>query len=331
MAKSYSTFMLIGAALCLCTLVDLVFSWEPASAMARRELFASITSTVHSYRVILEGNPIDMRNSDVEKFLAKAELLSSEAASEFRWHLAPFKKELFSRICTNMRKLHLDLVTLRTALLGSDDVPDDLFHRISDIPAFHVMKEDVLETLEDMQMVVMAVVEHETDGPISADIIQVLQNRTGITKLDGLDDILNHAKCLHSSRRSSWRCLIPTVAGKADGFEVHLENEFLSASFAEEMPATDILACKFTCRKNGFGGFVVRDGTAYFHNDTAEVLLANMHEASGATLFVDVAAKVIIEDTMEDDEVTRLCVAFEMLDSVIEHVTHILMDTLENM
>jgi len=331
MAKSYSSFMLIGVALCLCTAVDLAFSREPASAMARRELFHSIASTVHSYRVILEGHPVDMRNSDVEKHLAKAEFLSAEAASEFRWHKAPFKAELFGRICTNMRKLHLDLVTLRTALLGADEVPDDLFVRLSDAEAFSVMKEDVVETLEDMKNVVEAVTSHETHGPISAEIIHVLQNRTGITKLDGLDELLDYAKRLHRQRRSTWKLQVALEAGKADGFEAFEGRDTVAKRLEYQMSASDIALCKTFCRGNGYGAFAVREGMASFFGGSAEECVEGMREDPLATLYVDSAAKGALVDTMEDDEVCRLCVAFEMLDSVIEHVTHILMDTLENM
>jgi len=81
-----------------------------------------------------------------------------------------------------------------------------------------------------------------------------------------------------------------------DGFIVHAGKDAFSYQDAGSMPASDLEAVKRCCRENGYGGFVVHQGTrtAYFRKHAPEDLLRNATDAPNIlTLYVDAGIPVL--------------------------------------
>jgi hypothetical protein len=121
--------------------------------------------------------------------LSLAEFLGNECPKEPRYHRGPWPSAYFSSMIRLAYILRAYLNEMEHALTTSDGVYDDLIANIRSCPSFEKVKNDLMQTLEDVLNLAQVVLRNETQEDMSG-MVDKLTALEGCDKLDDMPKLI---------------------------------------------------------------------------------------------------------------------------------------------
>jgi hypothetical protein len=131
------------------------------------------------------------RDRDPSPYLAPVPGLLKEtmtfgtaAVQEPRAWRCRWKFELVQEVCKQAEQLRLDILTMRTAMVGADGKTGHVFHILTKVAAFKDCRADLMDTMEDARDLTYDMLAHEV-GEFTG--LHSMATLKGIETLDGYD------------------------------------------------------------------------------------------------------------------------------------------------
>jgi hypothetical protein len=100
----------------------------------------------------------------------------------------PWKGEYYDEIVAQLRLIRLDILMLAMSMSGSDGKPDAIFNKISNVPEFQQVRDDLNQTISDAHTLAVGLLSCEGG---SYDGLQFVKDLDTIDKLDALPMLIN--------------------------------------------------------------------------------------------------------------------------------------------
>jgi len=114
---------------------------------------------------------------------------NASAKIEPRLFRYAWKGDFYDAVLGQLRQIRLDILMMAAALGGSDGVPDAIFQRISAVPEFKAVRDDMSQTLQDAHTLVVGLLACEGG---SYDGLKFVKDLETIDKLDAMSGLINN-------------------------------------------------------------------------------------------------------------------------------------------
>merc|ERR1719181_1887781 len=121
--------------------------------------------------------------------LSLAEFLGNECPKEPRYHRGPWPSAYFSSMVRLAYILRAYLNEMEHALMLTNGTYDDLIANIRPCPSFDKVKNDLMQTLEDVLNLAQVVLRNETGEDMSS-MVDKLTSLEGCDKLDDMPKLI---------------------------------------------------------------------------------------------------------------------------------------------
>lgn len=114
---------------------------------------------------------------------------NASARIEPRLFRYPWKGDFYDEVIAKLRQVRLDILMMVMAMGGSDGKPDNVFKKISKIPEFISVRNDMTQTLEDAHTLVIGLLSSEG---ASYDGLKFVKDLETIDRLDDLPKLIEN-------------------------------------------------------------------------------------------------------------------------------------------
>jgi hypothetical protein len=114
---------------------------------------------------------------------------NASAKIEPRLFRYAWKGEFYEEVLTQLRQVRLDILMAAAALGGSDGTPDAIFQKISTVPEFKAVRDDLNQTLEDAHTLVVGLLSCEGS---TYDGLKFVKDLETIDKLDAIPGLISN-------------------------------------------------------------------------------------------------------------------------------------------
>jgi len=195
---AYDQFYMLALALATVTIVDLVFRGKSAAILSQEEAASAMDKSMDFFtRAMSHGDEafqgLEEMNKEVLQHIDMLETFAFEANQEPRWHRAPFRYVLSLQLLGQIRKVHLDIMTVLHAIEGTVAHDTDGIHALlAKCKSFERVTVDLEKKLKFAREVVKVVCEHDLEGPLDGEKLLMLHRPptdAPLNKLDGLQEL----------------------------------------------------------------------------------------------------------------------------------------------
>jgi hypothetical protein len=214
---------------------EIMSSKDTLSVLAYDPLDKAMLLVAKAIKLAWKDRDPDEALGDVPGLLSTAKTYSKAAEQEPRFWRCKWKCDLLNEVADMMELLRLDMKMLRAGMCGADGKTGGVFEILDKVPAFQLMKNDLIDTYEDAHELTMLTLKHEAGefkGLSKMNSLENLDSLDGweeaIKSVNGLKDF-GFPKALADSMEDDLLCQISII--------------FVMLDFAVQRVASIITSC----------------------------------------------------------------------------------------
>jgi len=169
--------------------VQYLLAYDRPSMIATDSVDSAFKDLKSAFKCFWESKHIDDAIAGVKPAIDAGAGYNASARIEPRLFRYPWKGDYYDEILAQLRQIRLDILIMSMAMGGSDGQPDSIFDKISHVPEFASVRDDLNQTIEDAHTLVLGLLSCESS---SYDGLKFVKDLDTIDKLDALPALIDH-------------------------------------------------------------------------------------------------------------------------------------------